>query len=430
MRFSRALLVIALLTAACTSDGEATSTTADTGPTTTVATTATTRPQLVDGGLVLADPATLIPFEDAEPIIVGMDHRGTVSQDLSRTVVQTSLSDGSFLVSVLETNSWEVLSSVDVDVEPQLLTVDDAGAAYWLGGPAGGDLLVLEPGADAPRLVTSDLLGGFDPYGDQIETLADGGLGLVGSHTTGDGDVVSVVILSPDGEMTVHDLPALETRTDINGDEYPVRPDYAWDTTNNRVLVVEATRDVVNELDLESGDIDQHPWDGIGPATQRDVVLSPDGARLFVASAGEETKDDGLARSPQDLVVLDTVDWASGEIVDIAVDHLYPSPDNQTLLAQGAEVTTTATGTEARPSPVYLLDMTTAEVSVGFQVSDSVESPAQYSADGAFAYLATDEDGAETYAILDVTIQELVGTAGFNRFSLIGPAALVAFHQQ
>lgn len=377
-----------------------------------------------------ADPATLIPYEDSEPIIVGRDHTGTVSHDGSKTVVQTLLSDGSYLITVLETGTWEVLATDQVDTQPRLLTVGDDGAAFWLGGSTGSDLVALEPERDGIRMVTANLLGGFSPLSERITIVETRTLGLVGSHPVDDGELVSAVILSLDGAMTIHDFPKIETEVEVNGEAIPAHSDYVWDTRNERVLVVEATRDIVSELDLETGEISEHPWDGLGPATQRDVALSPDGKLLFIASANLDQEQDGLVRSPQNLVVLDPVGWSSGEIVDIAVDSLYPSPDGVTMLAQGAEVTTTPTDTTRRPSPVYLLDVATAEVALGFQVSDALESPAQYSADGSHVYLATDENGAETYAILDVAQQELVGSAGFNRFSLIGRAGLVSFHQQ
>jgi len=421
-----------LLVAACATEAETPTTTTGSGPTTSLVTSTTVRPQLVDGGLVAADPATLIPYEDSEPIIIGRDHTGTVSEDGSKTVVQTLLSNGSYLVTVLETETWEFLASDEQQDEPQLLTVGDKGAAYWLTGGADPGIHLLGVGADSLYTLPDQLPKDFTAVGDSIELLDDNSLGLFGHYHDPDvsGRLFAALIVSPDGTTVRHDLPAIDTEVEIDGEPFPVLPDYAWDVESGRLLVVEATRDVVHVLDLESGVVTQHPWDGIGPATHRDVVLSPNGSLLFVASANHEVKDNNLVRTPQDLVVLDAVDWASGEVVDIAVDQLYPSSDNLTLLAQGAEVTSTVTETSARPSPVYLLDMTTAEVSLGFQVSDTVESAVQYSADGAFAYLANDQDGAERYAILDVGGEELVGTAGFNRFSLIGPAGLVAFHQQ
>lgn len=375
-----------------------------------------------------ADPATLIPFEDSQPIIVGRDHEGSVSQDGSRTVIQTLLSDGSFLVTVVETGTNEVLSSVGVDAEPQLLTVAEDGTAYWLDDTT-GDLVSLEVGADAVSVTTDNLPATFAPNGDHIELLDGNRIGLVGSHPVDDGRLLSVFVIEPDGATASYDLPNVETQIDDDTGVI-VQPGYAWDHDNNRVLVVEATRDVVRELDLDSGEVTEHPWDGLGPATTRDVVLSGDGTRLFIASANQRPDGEDLVRTPQNLIVLDPVDWASGEIVDITVDHLYLSPDGATLLAQGAEVTSSPSETAFSPSPVYLVDMTTAETVVAFEVSDTIESSVQYSTDGAYAYLTTDEAGAETYAILDVTRQELVGTAGFNRFSLIGPAGLVAFHQQ
>ena len=95
------------------------------------------------------------------------------------------------------------------------------------------------------------------------------------------------------------------------------------------------------------------------------------------------------------------------------------------LLAQGAEVT----GSAIRPSPIYVIDMATAQVGPGFQTNDLTRTDVQFSVDGKLAYLSSVDDSGDRIDILDLDIQDLTGAMAFGRLSLIGRAGLVAFHQ-
>ena len=111
----------------------------------------------------------------------------------------------------------------------------------------------------------------------------------------------------PDGVTTNHDLPEVETGG--------AAPAAVWDMANDRVLVVAATEDVVWEVSFD-GSITEHPWDGEGAAVTRQAALSPDGTRLYIASAATKEEDGVTKSTAQDLIVLDPVNWASGQIID------------------------------------------------------------------------------------------------------------------
>lgn len=397
MRRLLPLVALTLVAGACSDD--TTSTTAG-GETTTTAPSATPtiRPQIILGGLTESDPATLIPVEGAEPIIVGSAHEGVVSDDGSQTAVVTTLRSG-YLVSVLDMGSYRIVSTTEVADRPTLLTVDDDGAVYWYAVDEGPQLKLLSPGDDTPYSLAESLPDDFAPLVNQITLLGDDTLGLFGTYTTEDGtSIAAVVIVTAEGVTTTHDLPEVETETE-SGEQ--VTPAVVWDRDGDRILVVAATEDVVFELSL-NGTLTDHPWDGLGPAVSREAILSPDRTKLFIASTAQQ------------LIVLDSLTWAGGEIIDAPVDALYPSPEGTTLFAVGAAT--------------YEIDMGTGQVRRAYQTGVTADS-IQFSVDGDFAYLVASTEVGDRVDIVEVAQGELVGTMRFEHLSLIGRAALVAFHQ-
>ena len=69
-----------------------------------------------------------------------------VSSDGSKLAVQTDLSDGRILLSTFETESYELLATVEVDAAPESLTIDNAGGAYWFSNG-----LSIKPRTPLPR---------------------------------------------------------------------------------------------------------------------------------------------------------------------------------------------------------------------------------------------------------------------------------------
>ena len=384
--------------------------------TTTTEATDTTKPQIILGGLTEADPATLIPLENAEPIVVGQSHAGVVSADGSKVAIQSDLSDGRILISTFEVAPFALLSSIEVESEPQMLTITNDGDAYWFSQSAGAELLLLTPDTDDAYFLAERLPDGFTPIADEMALLGGNTLGMFGSYPAEDGtQVATVAIVTPGGVTTTHDLLGVETQK--------ATPAAVWDIANDRVLVVAATEDIVFELSL-SGAIAEHPWDGQGPSVGREAVLSPDGNRLYIASASAESENGAAPGSSQNLIVLDPVTWARGEVVDVVVDRLWPSPDGVTLLARGAEAAE-PTG----PPLVYLIEMTTAQVQVGLQTNGAAIDAVQFSADSSLAYLISQDVAGERVDILELDAQGLTGAMTFGKLSLIGRAGLVAFHQ-
>ncbi len=229
-------------------------------------------------------------------------------------------------------------------------------------------------------------------------------------------------------------------------------PVAVWHLENERVLVVEATRDVVTEVNLIDGEITEHPWripetgldrlfawmmpraqaKGLTSGITRDAVLSLDGRHLYVATsvAEVEIEEDGewtRLRTPQDLSVLDTETW-NVSVIDMAVDALFLSSDGIHLLAQGSEVTESSNDFDVSPSPVYVVDTTSQELLIGFQTSDTSSADVAFSSDGAFVYITTWTETEMKIDVLDMGILQLTGAISFRGLSLIGPAGLMAFH--
>lgn len=445
---------------ACDSDGTDFPTT-DLATTTTQAQTSTTRPQLVNGGLIAVDPATLIPLEGSDAVLVGDGFEGVASPNgaIAAVVTQTTSPDKT-TVSIVEVATGSVMTTVEAVSESVTgLTVDDDGTALWLGSFQDLVLYRLESGGSRAEALYDDFPTGFASQSFQV--FPDGRIGLVGtSPTEGEWDLTSVVMVSPSASDHVQiKLPSVMSGfLDESPDDDSIaileysRNAAVWDVMNDRLLLVEAARDVVTEVDLSNGEVSEHPfslpesllsrlWMMVTPkaqakgptaGTERAAVLTPDGLNLIVASSIEEAEviDPSTwetTRIPQVLMVLSVATWdATG--LDIVADSFYPSPDGRHLLAQGTETSSLGEEFSISPSPVYVIDMLEPNAAIAFQTSETSDAAVQFSVTGAFAYLQTFDETETKIDVLDMELRQLTGAVAFREISLIGPAGMMAFH--
>jgi len=448
--------VLVLLIGACTS-ATVDTTTSSVTTTSTLPTTTTTNPPLVNGGLISVDPVTLIPLQGSDPILVA----DWLSPDGQFSAIQSLTTDSDILqMSLVDVASNNVLSTAEMPngIWGDPIITDD-GTVYWLSGDGGLALNQLGPGDAEAEVVYRNFPSGFSNA--EFDLLSDGRFGVYGVVVEEFPEgVATLVLVEADGSS--HTEISLENviagfanapNPDVTVQVFEfVRNAPVWDEERNRFLLVEAARDVVTEVDLTTGEVKENPfsppeaflnqfWAFITPVarakgpsagTERVAVLTPDGQNLFVATLITETVvDEGAweaTSSPQDLMVLDVDTWEVS-ILDVAVDTLNESPDGTYLLAHGAEVTEgTTVGFESRPSPVYVIDMTTKEVLLGFQTSDEAAAEIQFSSGGELVYISTWSDDMVTIDILDLDLLQLTGAVSFRALSLVGPAGYMAFH--
>jgi hypothetical protein len=399
----------------------------ETPPTTTVsgATTDPDAPSLELGGLVPADPATLIPLEDASTIVSGEGHIGVVAPDRRWALVRSTREDPlAAAISVIDVPDEALAYSSEGTVAPGM-TISDEGIAHYFDE---GRLTRLGP----EGVVTVDSAPVAAPaFSGTLADLGDGRLGYLTAPGEGVGPVLLVVVAGDD--VTVHEVEGVEGGQTSSA---AVVPAVVFDAAADRAIVVSAEADTLVVVDLIAGHMSEHPFTGepgLGdePAT-RDVVISDDGARLFIATSSSESTGEGGQRTAVEtassLVVVETVDWAS-RALDVPAWAVTPSPTGDVVATTGGVKTLSADGsTEIDQAPVYVVDVAQGEPVVGFEGRSGTIYDLQFSADGAEMYVLSEADEGTNIDIVDMATLQLAGSVAFNRISLVGEAGLMAFH--
>ena len=441
-------VLVALTATACSAD--TTSDAGDPATTTPADSTTTTRPRLVDGGLIPIDPATLIPLSGAQPISIASSFDGLVSANGRWAVLQTwRSSTDQQSVEIVNLTINEVVSSLAMDAGIPDLSIDDNGNVYLLTWMERPRLELLRPGAETTEVLIDEFPSGMAPT--EMEVFGPQRFGLFG--TASDGGAHLFISDLETGEVTEVTLPnvgvgVIEELELI--DDLPVfetaNPAVVWDTEQSRVLIVEATRDIVTAIETDTGHVSEHPWEsptsfldrlwaafqptaqakGLTTGTTRSVVMTRDGSKMYIATSTSGLQDSGTVRSPQDLIILDTKSWGVTSL-DIMADTLWASPNPGLILAQGSEVTDNPAESSVSASPIYVIDPTDDSVTT-IQTTSKSAAEITFSPDGNLVYIATQTPTDTKIEILDLNFMQLTGAIEFRELSLIGPAGLMAFH--
>jgi hypothetical protein len=423
----RSLLLLVAVLAACSGTTDITTTTAlPTG-------SSTAAPQtLIPGALISVDPATLVPFEDAQPVLVGVSHQGVASPNGRWVAIRTDQTgDRGYRISILDVHSSLVVA--DVEGSGDGLQIDDEGRAVWFeaGRPVQLEITSEQTPIDAPE--TPSYLS------DTLSILPDGRIGyLLGPED--ERGAISVVVV--DGEQTtVHEVgQVISGPVETDGPSLPQRamlvPEVVWDGDNDRAIVISPDEDALVVVDLETGETTEHQFaTGGSPenaGAQRDSYLTTDGSMLYIATGLLEVTSEGntweAVESAQQLAAIDTADWSS-RLVAAQADAVYPSPDGTVLATTGAEsISDSEGGAQRSQSPVFLVDTSTGEPLVGFEGRSGAIGEVQFSAAGSEMYVISEGPEGTNIDIIDVASQQLAGSLGFQRISLVGRAGLLSFH--
>lgn len=391
---------------------------------------------MIDGGLVQADPATLVPYEDSEALVVSAWHDGAASAN-GRWVA---------VVSDFESKGTNQINIVDMSVPRVVATtkgsgdgiyVSEEGLALWFddGRPVG-----LTPGGQGRQWVLAPttnpaLYGTLTVFGDgRIAYLAGSEDSL---------EPVDIVMIT-DGDAEVLPLEVMSGPTQAAGTALPTQdwsaPAVAWDQPRNRALVVSSFANEVTEVSLGDSEQAVHEFESSHQprfpdhSVAREAYVTGDGTTLLIASRILEVEGDTenwRARDyAADIIIVDIDDWSS-QAVSHSVSTLVVSPDMEHVAGLGSSISWDSDGnTERLDSPVYLFDGQTGQPLVGFQGRSGDIVDAGFAAEGAYLYVTSDDGSVDNIDIISVPTQTLVGSLGFTGISLIEEAGLIAFHSE
>ncbi|HEY4607309.1 MAG TPA: hypothetical protein VIH55_06630, partial [Acidimicrobiia bacterium] len=414
----------------------------------------TTTIDMEDTALFRVDPATLQPLAGIEPIPAGDYFWGSVSNDRRWLVGRAEDEDGGLAeVRLIDVDAWEVVATWQPVGYGEPHVTDDGVIYYLQGGPGWPALKQLSRGISQDE-VASELPEGFSP----VAPIHQQGELIAVHGTTGDWDgsdqkLKLVTVDMSSGTVTEIDLPqvtigAIE-QVDIGEEWFPfvgAYPAVVWDGT--RALVVHADRDVVTEVDLETGVFIDHPFGPetsesggllawlVAPAqaggmpsaeTTRSAVLNPVDGLLYIATrvgqAIVETEDDWYLRTDSvGLKVVDTNTWTLVDRLDAPIGEVDISPDGTRLLARGFTSVDRLSSTNFESHGVFVIDTSNLEVLAHHQGGEDWYNPISFSADGRFGYVST---WAKT-DIVDLEWGDILGEVPGSGMPLWGEVGVMA----
>jgi hypothetical protein len=283
-------------------------------------------------------------------------------------------------IRLIDVPNWKQVGSW-LEMAQSEIVVSDDGSMYFLL-QSGADLLTLRPGMSESEAI-AEIPVAFSPWGGAA--MLDESFATFGSRYEAEAGLehLFIVVADPEsGAVTTVHLPDVRVGTLDPTNQEPwsgylwASPAVVFDGDGGRVLVIHADRDVVTEVDLESGSSVEHvlaTGDTETPMTEtsllsRSAQLSPDGSTLYVASQRGDivVTDDGWTynQSPAGLLVIDTGTWEIISRLDGTVGDVHLSPSGDTLLAWGYTSVEDASTYQMTSSGLYLLGaMTLATIS-------------------------------------------------------------------
>lgn len=445
----RWLLALLMTVSACTGAATTETTVPRTAPPEVSTTSAT--PSIVDGGLIEIDPATLVPIGSGDPILVGDWHEGVVSRNGRWAAIRTwdHVGEANSMSLVDLADGGTVVASVDEYAESP--TVSDDGTIYYFAQTATPRLMRLGP--DEAADVDADLPAGWFPLTDTLAVLSENRIGYL---ATPQGIGPASLVIVDGGVARTTKLDDVRAGSIETGSENGLAivevytPDVTWDVTNGRAYVISAEEDVVVAVDLETGEVIENTWwsvtgffdgwtlgiavaraKGVSVGARREAYMTKDGGTLFVGTSNNEIADGAdrwtATSSAENVLMIDTNTWQA-TVLDAQAWHLVPSPSGSLLIATGAEITTDSSGESTLTAgPVYVIETATGDVAHSFEATSGTIADAQWSSDSNLLYIESTGDQANI-DIVDLTLDQAVGSVEFREMSLIGEAGLMAFH--
>jgi hypothetical protein len=348
------------------------------------------------------------------------------------------------------------------------VSVTDEGTVTWLRSETSGwQVHQLAEGSSRPVLV-AQLEATLRPIiarTDEIGALTDEYLAVPTFEFDGDlygGDTHIVIVDLTNGDVTSVPLEGVwfghvsEEQDDGDGTGRSLDPGFGFDRDHDLLYVVSASEDEILVVDLVTSAIvrrkDVHEpssllsrvlewWVPKADAkaqdgSRRNVALSPDGSRLYVATARAESEmTDGEFRwqdVPLGVEVIDTDSLTVISRTELPVSDIAISPDGAILMAVGVHEWQNSDGYSFHGFGVYLLDAN--NLSVVAHLDDGVGyDTGGFAPDGSYAYAWSYRPSSDTltFLALDPSTGATLGSRdilwpGY----LIEPLAVVADRNQ
>ena len=211
-------------------------------------------------------------------------------------------------------------------------------------------------------------------------------------------------------------------------------PSFSWDPVGARVLVAHGDEDVISEVNIETGEIVEHPVGGtvdLQSGTRRMSELSPDARFLHVATRTVELIEDDddwmVITRPAGVKTIDTNTWEMVVRTDEPISDIWVSPSGA-LLGSGYMTEESESVSVSESTGLYLLDPSDLSVRVHYppEASQQWWGPVTFTDSGSIAYASTWVQTPRVNAI-EMASGEFLSTAeATETLEMIGQVGVLA----
>ena len=404
-------------------------------PATTAGPVPTRPPEIETTEILPVDPLTLQPRAGHDPIPMGDWMWGQPSPDGGYLAALVGSNDGTSELRLVDIANWRVEGLWAQSPESGMLVTDE-GIVYMVGS---GQFQRLRLGDTVPEEVAR-LPSGFQPW--SIGSLFDNALVTYGTRFQS-GESASIVAIDvTTGAMNEIELPdvrvgQLDPESNAPEDIY-INPFPVFDIAGNRALVVHGDEDVISEIDLATGEVSRHEFDGAlaadpgTPTVERSAAVSPEGDILYVSGrkvTGNEVSADShtVIVGPAGVIAIDTATWEVRSQSDEPIAHIMLSPRGDRILGWGFSTVEGNNEYRAKSNGVFVVDAPSLTVlSRHHSDEESVwYTSFSFNAAGDIGYASGWGQEARLEAI-DLTSGEIVASLeGGDNLSMVGPIGVL-----
>jgi hypothetical protein len=459
MASRRALaLVVAplLILAACTESAsppqptappDAFASTPTIGPSTTTRPAPTTTLDVERVVLQRVDPVSLEPMTAFEPIPMGDYLWNPVTSPDGRYLAATVDADGSGVpeLRLVDLQSWLPVASWPESGD-LLVHVNEFGSVFYISYRSDTEFRLAS--TDGGSTLLESLPIHYAVW--EAERVTDALFLLNGTKPaepgSGQTEQVFVATIGLDEAGAVfNEIPMPEVRI---GTVNPVSqgpwrpylytsPSFTWDPIGIRLLVAHGDEDVISEVDIETGEIVEHPVAGtvdLGAGTRRTSALSPDGHLLYVATSTVELIEDDddwmVITRPAGVKIIDTTTWEMVVRTDEPISDIWVSP-NGAVLGSGYTTEESESIYVQDSTGLYLLDGSNLSVRVHYppETSDQWWGPVTFTESGSIAYASTWVQTPRVNAIEMDTGEFLSTVESTDTVEMLGSVGVLAINR-
>ena len=412
-----ALLVASLLIAACTESAtpqqptapsDAFASTPTIGPSTTTRPAPTTTPDVERVVLQRVDPVSLEPMTAFEPIPMGDALWGQVASPDGRYLAATVDVDGSGVpeMRLVDLQSWMPVASWPGSGD-LLFHINESGSVFYVTYGATAEFRFAATDSTGSTLLAA-LPANYGVWG--AESVTEALFLLYGTKpaepvSEGQEQVFVATVQLDEAGPVLTEIPMPGV---VVGQVDPVSqgpwagylytsPSFTWDPVGARLLVVHGDEDVISELNIETGEVVEHPVAGpvdLQSGTRRMSALSPDAGSLHVATRAVELIEDDddwmVVTRPAGVKTIDTTTWEMVVRTDEPISDLWVSPSGA-LLGSGYTTEESESVYVQDSTGLYLLDGSDLSVRVHYppETPEQWWGPVSFTDSGSIAYAST-----------------------------------------